>query len=235
MPARSRRPEWTLLRFRLAGWSLLLVCLWTDPGNVRANWEFVSALSTFEYRHQVLGPARERLKAWNQLLQDLTGRPEYEQLNAINRFFNQQLSFKEDQRTWQQGDYWATPIEALLKGAGDCEDYALAKYFSLRSLGVSSDKLRLTYVKARRSNRPHMVLAYYPSPGAGPLILDNLSSDIRSAAQRQDPNPVYAFNAEGLYLPGVAGDTRSIDPKKLSRWQDVLKKMRDEGFTVGNG
>lgn len=135
MSASLHRPDWTLLRLRLAGWSLLLVCLWTDPGNVRANWEFVSVLSTFEHRHQVLGPARERLEAWNQLLQDVTGQPEDEQLNAINRFFNQQLSFKEDQRTWQQSDYWATPIEALVKGAGDCEDYALAKYFSLRSLG----------------------------------------------------------------------------------------------------
>ncbi|OLF54813.1 transglutaminase-like cysteine peptidase [Pseudomonas chlororaphis] len=235
MPTRSRRPDWTLLRLRLAGWMLLLVCLWTDPGNVRANWEFISVLDTFEQRHQIPGPARVRLDAWNQLLRDEAGRPEDEQLNAINRFFNRQLSFEDDLFTWQQSDYWATPIEALLKGAGDCEDYALAKYFSLRSLGISSDKLRLTYVKSRRGNQPHMVLAYYPSPGAGPLVLDNLSNDIRSAAQRQDPNPVYAFNAEGLYLPGTPGDKRSIDPKKLSRWQDVLKKMRAEGFTVGNG
>ncbi|AJO77206.1 transglutaminase-like cysteine peptidase [Pseudomonas sp. MRSN 12121] len=235
MSSSSPPSDWTLLRLRLAGWSLLLVCLWTDPGNVRANWEFVSALNAFEQHHRIPGAARGRLDAWNQLLRDAAGRPEYEQLNAINGFFNRQLVFEDDLSTWQQADYWATPIEALLKGAGDCEDYALAKYFSLRSLGISSEKLRLTYVKARRGNQPHMVLAYYPSPAAAPLILDNLSNQIRSAAQRQDPNPVYAFNAEGLYLPGATGNRHSIDPKQLSRWQDVLKKMRAEGFTVGNG
>ncbi|MDM8349520.1 transglutaminase-like cysteine peptidase [Pseudomonas sp. sp1636] len=54
---------------------------------------------------------------------------------------------------WGERDYWATPIEALVKGAADCEDYSLAKYFSLRQLGVPTGKLRLTYVKALKLNQ----------------------------------------------------------------------------------
>ncbi|MNE76447.1 hypothetical protein D3C80_1726840 [compost metagenome] len=78
-----------------------------------------------------------------------------------------------------------------------------------------------------------MVLTYYPSPAAEPLVLDNLIDQIRPASQRQDLLPVYAFNAEGLYLPGSR--SKKSDSKKLSRWQDLLKKMRTEGFAIGEG
>ena len=98
---------------------------------------------------------------------------------------------------------------------------------------MPADKLRITYVKALRYNPAHMVLTYYASPGAEPLVLDNLIGEIRPASQRKDLLPVYAFNAEGLYLPGQTG--KKSDTKKLSRWQDLLKKMRAEGFDIGEG
>ncbi|MBK7656351.1 MAG: transglutaminase-like cysteine peptidase [Betaproteobacteria bacterium] len=80
---------------------------------------------------------------------------------------------------WGQVDYWATLLDTASKNAGDCEDFAIAKYVSLINSGMDENKLRLTYVLARvQSNgksisEPHMVLAYYPDPGAEPLILDN--------------------------------------------------------------
>ena len=79
------------------------------------------------------------------------------------------------------------------------------------------------------------LLTFYSSPAADPLVLDNLISEIRPAAQRKDLLPVYAFNAEGLYLPGAPGGKRASDSKKLSRWQDLLKKMKSEGFAIGEG
>ena len=104
---------------------------------------------------------------------------------------------------------------------------------TLRRLGVPSDKLRITYVKALKYKQAHMVLTYYATPTADPLVLDNLIPEIRPASQRRDLLPVYAFNAEGLYLPGSVG--KKSDSKKLSRWQDLLKKMRAEGFAIGEG
>ena len=121
-------------------------------------------------------------------------------------------------------------MESLQRGAGDCEDYAIAKYFTLRQLGVPVDKLRITYVKALQLNQAHMVLTYYPHPGAMPLVLDNLIDTIEPANQRTDLRPVYAFNAEGLWMPGQGGERQVGDSKRLSRWQDLLKKMRAEGF-----
>jgi predicted transglutaminase-like cysteine proteinase len=204
-------------------------------GTVWADWDFAKILQIAEKRYGNLGPAKERIQAWGQMLQAERNAPEREQLNAVNRFFNQQLSFQDDTRIWRQTDYWATPVESLIKGAADCEDYALAKYFSLRELGIPSEKLRITYVKALTQNQAHMVLTFYSSPTADPLVLDNLIGDIRPASQRKDLLPVYAFNAEGLYLPGANGGHRSSDSKKLSRWQDVLQKMQAEGFAIGDG
>jgi len=235
MSRSRRRPGWSTLRLWLGGWLLLSVFWLVGPGNVRANWNFAQILQTAEQRYGPLGSAQARIEAWNQMLQGETRQPEREQLSAVNRFFNQQLSFRDDTRIWRQTDYWATPIESLVKGAGDCEDYALAKYFSLRNLGVPSEKLRITYVKALTRNQAHMVLTYYATPSADPLVLDNLISDIRPASNRKDLLPVYAFNAEGLYMPGAEGGKRKGDAKRLSRWQDVLQKMQAEGFAVGDG
>ncbi|UVM37392.1 transglutaminase-like cysteine peptidase [Pseudomonas sp. B21-017] len=235
MPRSPRSPGWSTLRLRFGGWLLLASFLLAGLGSAWADWDFAQVLQTAEKRYGPLGEAQGRIEAWSQMLQSERNQPEREQLNAVNHFFNQQLSFQDDTRIWHQTDYWATPVESLIKAAGDCEDFALAKYFSLRHLGIPSEKLRITYVKALTQNQAHMVLTFYSSPTADPLVLDNLIDEIRPASQRKDLLPVYAFNAEGLYLPGANGGKRSSDSKKLSRWQDVLKKMQIEGFAVGEG
>lgn len=211
-------------------WLLLVACALLSLLAL-ADWDFEAILKNAEKRYGNLGPARQRILDWSDLIQRSGELPEKDKLTAVNRFFNAKLRFVDDQRNWGQNDYWATPIEALVKGAGDCEDYSIAKYFTLRRLGIPAEKLRITYVKALNYNQAHMVLTFYTTPTADPLVLDNLISDIRPASQRKDLLPVYAFNAEGLYT----GGKRSGDSKKLSRWQDILQKMRAEGFPIGEG
>ncbi|BBT17876.1 hypothetical protein WP8S17C03_39250 [Metapseudomonas otitidis] len=211
-------------------WLLLVACALLSLLAL-ADWDFEVILKNAEKRYGNLGPARQRILDWSDLIQRSGELPEKDKLTAVNRFFNAKLRFVDDQRNWGQNDYWATPIEALVKGAGDCEDYSIAKYFTLRRLGIPAEKLRITYVKALNYNQAHMVLTFYATPTADPLVLDNLISDIRPASQRKDLLPVYAFNAEGLYT----GGKRSGDSKKLSRWQDILQKMRAEGFPIGEG
>jgi len=225
---------------RIQGRQRRLQALWLGAGlllgglaSALANWDFALILQNAESRYGSLGAAKQRIEAWDQLIKASGNLPETDKLTEVNRFFNRQINFVDDSRVWQQVDYWATPVEALVKGAGDCEDYSIAKYFTLRRLGIPSGKLRITYVKALRLNQAHMVLTYYASPTAEPLVLDNLINEIRPASQRRDLLPVYAFNAEGLYLPG--SNSKKSDSKKLSRWQDLLKKMRAEGFAIGDG
>jgi predicted transglutaminase-like cysteine proteinase len=201
-------------------------------GGLHADWDFSLISRRAQALYGPLGEGQQRIDDWQRLLSTQKQIGELEQLNVVNRFFNSQVRYVEDQDLWRQVDYWETPIEALWKGAGDCEDYAIAKYFSLRHLGVSSDKLRITYVKALRQNRAHMVLTYYSTPDAIPLVLDSLVDTIKPANQRTDLLPVYSFNAEGMWLPGTKGNQKVGDTKRLSRWQDVLKKMQAEGFPV---
>jgi predicted transglutaminase-like cysteine proteinase len=195
-------------------------------GSLSADWDFSLISRRAQALYGPLGEGQQRINDWQYLLASQKQIGESEQLNVVNRFFNKQVRYVEDIDLWHEVDYWETPIEALWKGAGDCEDYAIAKYFSLRHLGVASEKLRITYVKALTQNRAHMVLTYYSSPEAEPLVLDSLIDAIKPASQRKDLLPVYSFNAEGLWLPGAKGNKKVGDTKRLSRWQDVLKKMQ---------
>jgi len=176
--------------------------------------------------------ARERYSQWRGLIAELAGAPEPVRLRRVNEFFNRTIRFADDQVVWHQEDYWATPLETLGAGAGDCEDYAIAKYFTLQELGIPVRKLRMTYVLATVGGRyshttvAHMVVAYYDTPDAEPLLLDSLIADIQSASERPDLKPVYSFNAQGVWM-GTAPSPTPVD--RLSRWQDVLIKMHKEG------
>jgi predicted transglutaminase-like cysteine proteinase len=155
-------------------------------------------------------------------------------LGAVNQFFNRRIQSREDIDIWGQVDYWASPLEMLEKGAGDCEDFAIAKYFSLLALGMPVNKLRLVYVRAQLGGpggvvQAHMVLAYYAAPSAEPLILDNLITELRPASRRPDLAPVFSFNSEGLWH-GVGAQSAGDPTARLSRWREVLAKARAEGF-----
>jgi predicted transglutaminase-like cysteine proteinase len=155
-------------------------------------------------------------------------------LQALNLFFNRRVQSREDAELWGQVDHWASPLEMLEKGAGDCEDFAIAKFFSLVALGMPVHKLRMVYVRAQLGGpggpvQAHMVLAYYASPGAEPLILDNLVGEVRPASRRPDLAPVFSFNSEGLWQ-GVGSQTAGDPTARLSRWREVLAKARAEGF-----
>jgi len=155
-------------------------------------------------------------------------------LQTVNEFFNRRVLFRDDTEVWGQVDYWASPLETLGKGAGDCEDYAIAKYFSLLALGVPIAKLRLVYVRAQIGGpggvvQAHMVLAWYAAPDAEPLILDNLITDVRPASRRPDLTPVFSFNSDGLWQ-GVGAQAAGDPSVRLSRWREVLAKARAEGF-----
>ncbi|MDX1453005.1 MAG: transglutaminase-like cysteine peptidase [Oleiphilaceae bacterium] len=167
--------------------------------------------------------AVQRLQQWEKIANSSHSIKESQKLELVNRFFNR-TRFISDFEHWGKEDYWATPVELLATNGGDCEDYSIAKYFTLKELGVSVDKLKITYVKALKLNQAHMVLAYYPEPGAEPLILDNLVNDIKPASERDDLVPVYSFNGEGLWLSKLRGQEgkRIGTPDKLDHWQDLM-------------
>lgn len=159
--------------------------------------------------------------------QERTG-SEQELLAAVNLFFNR-LPFVTDVAHWRTEDYWASPAESVASNGADCEDFSIAKYFALKELGVPIGRLRITYVKAVRLNQAHMVLAYYPAPGAVPLILDNLENVVRPASERPDLIPVYSFNDEDVILvrQGQAGASAGSS-SQIRQWRGLLEKLENE-------
>ena len=171
--------------------------------------------------------ARKRVADWQQLIDSSQNLPELEKLEKVNQFFNSNVLFIDDQALWGQEDYWATPLEMLSIGAGDCEDFSIAKYFTLKRLGVDEDKLRITYVKALQLNQAHMVLTYFENKRATPLVLDNLIIDIKPANQRQDLVPVYSFNGTGLWLSKARGEGQRVgNASRITLWDDLSTRIQ---------
>lgn len=167
----------------------------------------------------------ETVKAWKQLIDSGQNWSDMRRLKATNDFVNQ-FTFVDDIDHWQQEDYWATPLQTLVTRGGDCEDFSIAKYFTLTSMGMDEDKLRLTYVKALSLNQAHMVVSYYDNPKVTPLVLDNLNTQILPATQRDDLYPVYSFNGKGLWLNKKQQSDQFVDSsERISLWQKLLKSM----------
>lgn len=187
--------------------------------------------SLLDYINRNYGqPAKIRLINWRDMIQDDKYKtlPEQEKLKLVNDFFNK-VRFIDDIEHWQKEDYWATPVEMLSTNGGDCEDFSIAKYFTLRALDVPIERMRLTYVKSLLLKQAHMVLTYYPTPDAEPLVLDNLMDEIRPASKRKDLLPVYSFNGDGLWLSRERGEGKRVGKSsRLSLWNELAKRMKKE-------
>jgi predicted transglutaminase-like cysteine proteinase len=182
-------------------------------------------LDKVEKKHGAV--ARNRLVRWQELITSDKSTTDLEKLTKVNDFFNQ-VQFVSDILLWKKTDYWATPVEFLAENAGDCEDFSIAKYFTLKKMGVVEDKLNMTYVKALELNQAHMVVTYYETPEAEPLILDNLNPEILPASARNDLMPVFSFNGSGLWLAKQRQRGEMVGSSdRYKRWRDLLQRMPD--------
>lgn len=221
----SRRAVFGLGAAALGAWSLKdgtnAIALDFDAGRLQQTMQSLYGAA-----------GAKALSQWLAMLQAQQGKALQQQLSAINDFWNRAVVHTEDSVLWSQPDYWATPLETLGKGAGDCEDFVVGKYFSLLRLGVPLERLRLIYVRARMGgvgstqSIAHMVLGYYETPVAEPLVLDSMVDFLLPASQRKDLTPVFSFNAQGVYVAGA--QPSSVD--RITRWRDLLVRMRQEGF-----
>jgi len=209
-------------KIALIGGLLLMIGAVLYAANVKPLNEpkIVSALIT-NYGDR----AGKRGTAWFRLMDKSQSLGEMEKLKKVNRFFNF-LRFTNDIKLWGESNYWATPIEFLGVNAGDCEDFAIAKYFTLLAIGIPDKKMRITMVKAVKLNQYHMVVAYYATPGAVPLILDNIDGKIKPASQRSDLIPVYSFNGKQLWLNKNKGQgVLAGKSERLKKWTDLNQRM----------
>lgn len=173
---------------------------------------------------------RRRLMGWR----ELQGSPrnkalgEPEKLKLVNDFMHETPFFC-DPVMWCTEDFWAKPVEFLANDGGDCEDFSIAKFFTLRSIGVAEDRLRVVYAVYQRGTftGAHMVLAYYPTPDAEPLILDNINQSVQPASNRPDLIPVFSFNTNGLWGAKEAKG-RSQPGEQYRAWSDHWKRVQSD-------
>ncbi len=172
---------------------------------------------------------RAALGKWQKFVravpQERRGPGEVALLAAVNSFFND-VPYASDAEQWGVDDYWASPAEMLASDGADCEDFSIAKYFTLKELGVPLERLRITYVKAVQLDQAHMVLAYYPTPEAEPLILDNLDDRVRPASERPDLVPVYSFNDDEVLL--ARQNRPAGSPMQIRMWRSLVAKLETE-------
>jgi len=171
--------------------------------------------------------AKARVNALVKLMNSLKNAPEDEKLKKVNHFFNQ-VRYQSDMKVWGMKDYWATRMEFLGKDKGDCEDYATAKYFTLKQLGVPTSKMYLSYVKATKQKIAHMVLTYFKTKRSIPLVLDNYNKRILPATSRPDLIPIYSFNGDSLYLAKQTGLGKEVPSgvAKNKKWTRLLQDIK---------
>ncbi len=172
--------------------------------------------------------AIKRFLNWKKLVDASQNKTEIEKLKLVNNFFNSQIRWVSDEKLWKKKDYWATPVETLLRSAGDCEDFTIIKYFTLSALGIPISRLKLNYVKAIKYNQAHMVLTYTKNKRSMPLVLDNINKRILPANQRKDLKPVYSFNGEGLWVEKKNSGKKVGKSSRIRLWVDLNKRMRKE-------
>jgi len=154
--------------------------------------------------------ALDRLEKWEKLINDSQNFSNQKKLNRVNSFFNDLIIARSDNDYNKNCDYWQSPIETLVRGKGDCEDFAIAKYVSLRILGIPKDQLLISIVRLPRFGELHAVLSYYPNGENDPWVMDNLSYDymgyygsrlIRMSLKISQDNiyPLIGFN-ENIYV-----------------------------------
>lgn len=171
-----------------------------------------------------------RIKNWQYLINDYQRKPELEKLKIANTYINQ-LRFVDDIVHWGKKDYWATPVETLASNGGDCEDFAIAKYYTLSKLGMSEQCLSLSYVRVKGYNKPHMVLVYQCFEEDSAIVLDNLNPRLLSQKERRDLTTIYSFNAKNMWIMRPSGQKRKLNSQSRMRlWDDLKRRVARQEY-----
>ena len=198
---------------------------------------YLQLFSAENFSQKVLKDAKEKygeqvvskMTYWNEMIEKVKVADTLNKLKLVNDFFNN-VPYVTDIKHWEQDDYWASPMEFVGTTGGDCEDYAIAKYFTLIKVGIDESKLRLGYVKYLKKGtdfeEAHMVLLYFHREDAIPIVLDNILKKMELASERDDLKLVYSFNAQGLWEAKNKGKEHiKVGENKLLKWKSLIEKI----------
>ncbi len=203
----------------------ILILFFTTP---LFSYNFI--LNSKDYQKINSSPKRsfieKRLEKYGELKVKVKDFELIKKLSHVNSFINKILP-ELDNKSVGIDDYWATPKEFLISGHGDCEDYAIAKYFTLLALGIKKENLYFAVVQVKGSRSNHMILLYSENKNSSPLVLDNLSSVVIPFSKRIDLKPKFAFNELNSYLLTNDGFTKKVTLNwgKENKWEKLLNRV----------
>lgn len=142
------------------------------------------------------GLHRQTIQSWRSNIAQYKDMPLDRAIQQVNDYVNS-FAYSKDSANWGDSDYWATPVEFFNNG-GDCEDYAIAKYASLRMLGVPESRMRLAIVHDKIKNIPHAILIVYGE--AHTWLLDNQADTAKRAETTNRYRPIYSINRHAWWL-----------------------------------
>lgn len=165
-------------------------------------------------------------KALESLICEAIGKPDAEKLEIVNQFYNTRIRYDADLNVWGVKEYWAAPDELMQRGAGDCEDFAIAKYLTLRDSGIDDTRLQIVYGRLVTTEEAHMVVSYDAT-----FILDNRVDEIMTVAARSDFVQIVGFNCSGIWTfkrNKMKLNTRNSN--RLARWRELRERMLNAPF-----
>jgi predicted transglutaminase-like cysteine proteinase len=163
--------------------------------DISAFTKWTAVMSRFEQEMKTEGGS-STVQSWKTHLQALKGKSAREQIDGVNNYVNA-VRYIEDSQNYHKSDYWATPIEFLAHG-GDCEDFAIAKYASLRALGFSADQMRIAIVQDKVKNIPHAILIVHAEGKS--FVLDNQDKRVENADNVNRYKPIFSINSDNWWL-----------------------------------
>jgi predicted transglutaminase-like cysteine proteinase len=164
--------------------------------DISAFKKWTEVMNRFEKQMRTASANTPRAQMWKEEMNRLKGLSQREQIEGVNAFFNQ-ITYIEDIDNYGKTDKWATPFEFMERG-GDCEDFSIAKYTSLRMLGFSTDQLRVAIVQDKIKDIPHAILIVYSD--AGSYVLDNQDKQVETIAAVSRYQPIFSINTRSWWL-----------------------------------
>lgn len=155
----------------------------------------------------------KRVAGWQNFVNDIRHDAPLDQINKVNMWLNNQ-PYKQDNWVYGKSDYW-TSLREFLEHSGDCEDFAIAKYITLRQLGFQSEQMQVAIVYDVYSGTDHAFLTV--DYGGHTYILDNREKTITPAGHAKRYRPLFTFNEYDLWV---------YDQPVMAR------TMRDDSVTI---
>jgi len=166
------------------------------------------------------------IKHYVDFLNSIKDKDEKTKIQRVNLYINKIVP-RYDSYNYKNEEYWATPFEFFSNAGGDCEDYVVAKMYSLEVLGINPNIMYMSAVKEKYIGGNHMVLSLFLDKNRSPLVLDNLSTKILSLDKRVDLELIFMFNKNGFFKLQNSKKLYKIKNINLPAYEELKKQEKN--------